>query len=254
MVRVFKEPLKRIIAPLVDGRPSGMNGRFGDSLTYTLSLSYAENLNGFVEAALVLQKDLVNLFEYVSPSSQNFDTFSIQIHQLLVRVCIEIEANFKAILIENGYSKRGNLNITDYKRVGEIAALSFYEVKIHGWTETADVFAPFSGWSDGKTPMWWVGYNAAKHDRSKEFHQANFGNLVNAFCALFSLLAAQIHFRSFEPPSFGITIIDGEVPDFYPMFARRFLIKFPPAERYRIRYDFDTTGKFVCGKIPWDEF
>jgi hypothetical protein len=54
---------------------------------------------------------------YVEPADKNLECYSYRIHALLLRACIELEANCKAILKENGYSKGGNWKIDDYKKI-----------------------------------------------------------------------------------------------------------------------------------------
>lgn len=68
---------------------------------YIVDPNYAESPEHYVRAFLLIQKDLENLFEYVEPADDNLDTYSFRIHELFLRSCIEIEANFKAILKEN---------------------------------------------------------------------------------------------------------------------------------------------------------
>lgn len=65
---------------------------------------FAQDAAHYVRAFLLIQKDLINLFDYIEPSDQNLQTYSFRIHELLLRTCVEVEANFKAILRENGYS------------------------------------------------------------------------------------------------------------------------------------------------------
>ena len=94
----------------------------------------------------MIQKDLQELFEYIEPSDTNLKAYSYRIHQLLVRTCIEIEANFKAILKENIYSKHENLTRTDYKIINQTHHLSDYSVKFPYWNGDKNKFVPFEGW------------------------------------------------------------------------------------------------------------
>ena len=56
----------------------------------------------------------------------NAVAFSYRIHALLMRTCIEVEANFKAILEENTFTPPPNrsLNMTDYRKVDATHHLS----------------------------------------------------------------------------------------------------------------------------------
>ena len=76
---------------------------------------YAQDPEHYVRAYLLLQKDLEELFDYVEPSDQNLNCYSYRTHELLLRACVEVEANCKAILLENGYPKpRDDMNRNDY--------------------------------------------------------------------------------------------------------------------------------------------
>jgi len=95
---------------------------------YILHPDYAESPEQYIRAYLLIQKDLLNLFDYIEPSDNNQKTYSFRIHELLIRTCIEIEANFKAILRENGLTVI-DFKYTDYLKLNLSHRLSSYEVK-----------------------------------------------------------------------------------------------------------------------------
>lgn len=65
---------------------------------YIVDRSYAEFPEHYVRAFMLIQKDLQTLFEFIEPSDTNLVTYSHRTHALLIRTCIEIEANFKNLL------------------------------------------------------------------------------------------------------------------------------------------------------------
>ena len=70
--------------------------------------------------------------------------------ELFIRTCIEIEANFKAILAENGYVRSGDdWNMTDYRKTEASHLLSAYLVKfpVDRAVNTPD--SPFGTWGAG---------------------------------------------------------------------------------------------------------
>src|SRR5688572_7486964 len=79
------------------------NGTYGSY--YISDPKYAKDPEQYIRAFLLIQKDLKELFDYIDPSDINLQCHSFRIHQLLMRTCIEVEANCKAILSENGYDK-----------------------------------------------------------------------------------------------------------------------------------------------------
>lgn len=75
---------------------------------------YAKNADHYVRAFTLIQSDLQSIFEYLEPSDECRTAYSYRIHALLMRACIEVEANFKAILEENTFTPpKRSLNMTD---------------------------------------------------------------------------------------------------------------------------------------------
>jgi hypothetical protein len=71
----------------------------------------------YIRAFKILQNELLELFEYIEPADVNRPVYSYKIHGLLMRVCIEIEANFRAIFEENGHKLDDRANIKTYKNL-----------------------------------------------------------------------------------------------------------------------------------------
>ena len=65
---------------------------------YVLHQNYADSPENFVRAFLLIQKDVLELFDYIEPSDTNLASHSHRIHELLLRTCVEIESNCTAIL------------------------------------------------------------------------------------------------------------------------------------------------------------
>lgn len=179
---------------------------------YIIDREYAINPGHFVRAYQLIQRDLQQLFEYIEPSPESLATFSYRIHNLLMRTCIEIEANFKAILNENIYTPqtdRNNnpiYNISVYKKIDVSHHLSSYELALPIWNGSAKVFTPFRSWKDNQPLDWYQAYNASKHDRHEAFKKANMGHLLNAVTGLLVLLSAQFKAEDFSAGSRGLAI------------------------------------------------
>ena len=93
-----------------------------------------------------------------------------------------MEANCKAILKENGYTKAGDMNMSDYKKINVTHRLSSYLVKVPYWNGTNYLPRPFEAWSQGRSLPWYQVYNTTKHDRHIEFEEATFEHLIDACC------------------------------------------------------------------------
>jgi hypothetical protein len=178
----------------------------------------------YIHAFTVIQKDLLELFDYVEPADRNKDCYSFRIHELHMRTCIEVEANCKAILEENNYPKKSDWNMHDYKKLDATHGLSLYEVKFPIWRGNDNVRRPFSSWS----PSWYQAYNVAKHDRHNQFEQANFENLLQAIAGLLVLLSAQFYNEDFSNVEYLVAgFHDRE--GYAAAIGNYLLVKFPTA-------------------------
>jgi hypothetical protein len=134
------KPFRRTCRQFVDGRyaPHGNDGFIDDP-------RFAKAPEQYVRAFLIIQKDLRELFDYVEPADQNEGCYSYRIHELLMRTCVEVEANCKAILGENGYMPpRGkNWDRSDYKKLNATHRLSSFQVKFPVWHGRHAVRTPF---------------------------------------------------------------------------------------------------------------
>jgi len=216
---------------------------------YIVDRSYSQSPEHYVRAFLLIQSDLQRLFEFVEPSDTNLTAYSYRTHELLMRTCIEIEANFKAILKENIFNpsdKNGNprsektWNIHDYKKVNKSHHLAAYRVHIPIWEGTRSIFEPFKQWAVPTELSWYQAYNKSKHDRRIEFKEANFNNLLNSVAGLLVLLSSQFRTETFSP---GPTLISTDGGDnYYPTEAALggfFHIEFPNDWSADEKYDFD---------------
>ncbi len=229
----LKKPFKRTVRQLVDNSYShNGNGQ------YVTHKDYAESPEQYLRAFHVLLKDFITLLDYIEPSDVNLKTFSFRIHELLLRTCIEVEANFVAILSENGYRKKGNWNIKDYYKVNDTHHLSSYEVLIPTWKGNKNIRKPFENWNNSSSLNWFQAYNKTKHDRHSEFEKANFENLTEAICGLSALLASQFMDNDFSPNDILLSLggvndgMDKSIGDY-------FRIKYPRDWEEEEKYDFN---------------
>jgi hypothetical protein len=232
-------PYKRTVRQLKDN--SYKNDGNGD---YVKHPDYAENPTQYIRAFLLIQKDVQNLFDFIEPADINLPTFSYRIHELLMRTCIEIEANFKAILTENGYvkkDKKGNLldfKIVDYRKVNKSHKLSSYEIQVPNWWGTKGIRRPFQDWIQNDTLPWYVAYNNTKHDRHKNFQFASFKNLIDSVCGLVALLSAQFITNDFAPDCL-LSLGEGPNDGMETAIGGYFRVRFPKDWLDLEKYDFD---------------
>jgi hypothetical protein len=227
-------PYKRTWRQFVDGRYSE-----GGRLTYIEHEQFAQKPQLFIRAFSLIQKDLLNLFDFVEPAEVNLPCHSFRIHELFVRTCIEVEANCKAILLENGFRKATDLNMADYRRIQESHRLSSFEIKLPVWHGAGEVRTPFAAWAVGSRSLdWYEAYHGVKHERHLRFEEANLKNLLDAVCGLVALLGAQFHTQDFSA-GYSHLIVGGPGEGFDVAIGGYFLIKFPVDWPEEQRYEFD---------------
>jgi hypothetical protein len=233
-------PFYRTIRSVKDSPNAGYS-----SWAYIRDKSYAKNPQHYVRAYLLIQKDLTRLFEYVEPSDLSAAAYSYRIHELLMRTCIEVEANFRAILSENDYRPNLNrfqtpiLNMSVYKKVDISHHLSSYEVSLPIWEGTSQLFKPFAPWENGGSIEWYEAYNQSKHDRQESFKLANLRVLVSAVAGLLVLLTSQFKTESFSAGSDGMSMEGYDYHDLEPALGDLFRIKYPDDWSDDELYDFD---------------
>ncbi|WP_052668300.1 hypothetical protein [Photobacterium iliopiscarium] len=239
---IIDKPYHRNYRSMVNSPNSGYSG-----WAYIVDREYSQNPTHYIRAFMMLQDDLQQIFEFVEPSDTNLNTHSFRIHELLMRTCIEIEANFRAILKENIYTpvdhkgksrSENSWNIRDFHKVNISHRLSSYRVQYPVWDGESHTFEPFKQWVDGSSLNWYQAYNASKHDRHDNFNKANLNNLLNAFAALQILISSQ-----FKTESFSATRSLGIMMDSYHQLnsgiGGYLLIGFPSDWPEEQKYSFD---------------
>jgi hypothetical protein len=227
----LSKPYKRTVRQLADDSYSN-SGNSG----YIKHHDYAKSPEKYVRSFLLIQNDIQKLFEYVEPVDKNRKSYSYRIHELFVRVCIEIEANCKAILVENGYIKKGDLNMSDYFLLEKTHKLSNYEIVLPRWDGKYGRYQPFCGWAENKKLNWYQYYNGVKHDIHSNFRHANMKNLVETTCGLVALLSAQFLNEDFSSHE-GYLTVEGIGDGMESAVGGYFRVKYPIWDSAS-RYDF----------------
>lgn len=219
---------------------SGRHNAGYSSTAYIRDPQYANAPSHYVRAYSLIQNDLQKLFEYVEPSTESLKTYSYRIHELLMRTCIEVEANFKAILIENTFTpERGRFDMGVYKKVNQSHRLSDYEVLLPVWNGEPRIWKPFEAWGEGKSLEWYQSYNASKHNRQESFREANLEVLINAVAGLLILLSSQFETEDFSAGSVLLSLGGHDYHGLEPAIGSMFRIKFPDTWHDDELYDFD---------------
>jgi len=239
----MNKPFHRLYRAMKDGPNSGYS-----DWAYIVDKDYANSPIHYIRAYKVIQDDLIKLFEYIEPSDVNIKTYSLRVHELLIRTCIEIEANFKAILSENGYSPRDkngkerkekDWNIYDYMKVLDSHLLDKYRVIIPTWDGLQNQISPYEKWREDNDLVWYTNYNLCKHDRHKKFYLANFGNLLQAISGLIVLLTAQFRNEEFTTGDISLAISGYDYYEGETSIGGYFRIIYPSNLDENDMYDFN---------------
>ena len=195
----INKPYYRIIRPFSsDGSPHDYQTSWEKD--FPAHPRYANDRQELWRAYMLIEKDLLRLFEYVEPSDDNIQTYSHRIYELLLRAATEFETNCKRILEANGYSRRRNLDIRDYFKINKSSKLGDYAVLLNAWYPQKKLLTPFKEWARGQFSLpWYQSYNSVKLDRYKEFKKASLSNVLFAVAAVYVILFSQFAFFAGVP-------------------------------------------------------
>ncbi len=236
------KPFYLNVRRLIPGQNSGYS-----EWAFIRDPEYALNPAHFTRALALVIQDLRNIFEYVEPSTEGESAFSYRIHALLMRTCIEIEANFKSIFSANGFVTSANkpLDIRQYRRIDATHHLSSYEVELPIWNGVSRSWKPFESWrqyrgvaapTNGIALPWYQAYNASKHNRQQEFRKSNLSALIEAVAALLVVVTSQFRSATFDARADHLALESGR---FEPSIGDLFRIKHPDDWSDEESYDFD---------------
>lgn len=233
----LEKPFNRIIRPFRMNEKEYPKWIKQSNSNYINDSKYFREGISLIEAFKNIEKDLIDLFRYIEPDSNNNKVFSHRIYELLLRTCTEVEANCKGILKANDYNVK-KWDMMKYRKINEATKLSEYSVIIKRWRRKELILKPFENWRDENLPLkWYQSYNDVKHNREIEFEKANFENLILSLAGLFSLLFSQFFFLTYNPYNLH-GIITGNYGHYYCSGDSIFSIKLPYFEE-REMYDFD---------------
>ena len=227
------KPYRRICRQFTGGSYSE-----GGRSQYIEHPKYAKSPEHYVRAFTLLLKDMQELFDYIEPADKNLSCYSYRVHELLLRACVEVEANCKAILTENGYTKSGDMNMGDYKKINTSHRLSSYEVRMPFWHGPSNIRKPFLPWATGGGLPWYQAYNATKHDRNQSFDSATFEQTIDAMCGLVVLVSSQFYTYDFGPGD-SFLALEGSRDGMESSIGGYFRIRYPSDWPLDQRYDFD---------------
>ena len=201
--------------------------------------AYAVSPQRFVQGYLMIQKDLAHILENVEADDRNGLVFGYRLHELLMRTCVEVEANFKAILKANLFTSTRRWTMREYSRVERSHRLSEYQILLPTWRGSMGEFSPFSAWNDQRPLPWYEAYNASKHDRHESLVDANLQMLIQAIGGLNVLLTAQFNTEDYSGSPDVLELGGSSVHKWQLALGGLFRIEHPKNWTDDQLYDFD---------------
>ncbi len=140
-----------------------------------------------------LHAELSRVYRYIEPSGQeNLNAYGLEVRQLLILACTEVESLWKGALEENGVSVL-RLDTSTYVKLKDPLRLSEYTLSLPLYPGV-DPVSPFREW-DGDKPTqslrWYDAYNAVKHHGEKNLARATVLHATEAVVAAVILVQAQ---------------------------------------------------------------
>ncbi|MER9554665.1 hypothetical protein [Mesorhizobium sp. M0323] len=135
---------------------------------------------------LSLERDFERSINYVELTTMNGQTFSNEFAKLLLLIGSEVVV--AKALCRSLDSNSNASNIMHYRSEITSAFIGMHEIEID-LPRYQMSFRPWGAWGQAEptSPDWWKSYNAVKHDRVDNFHQANLNNTVQALAGLLAL-------------------------------------------------------------------
>lgn len=138
------------------------------------------------QALYMIIKKLDDILLYIEPSGKSLKVYSHELRNLLILSCTEVENQMVSILKKRNIAPiRGEYKMNDYVKLIRMTDIKKYKIIFKNYDILKDV-VPFKSWSLNKPSQslkWYNAYNLAKHNRSENFSQATFLNVINSVAA-----------------------------------------------------------------------
>lgn len=157
--------------------------------------NFQEYSNQLRQLEIILD-DMAEVFKTVAPSHKQLSVYGHAIRNIIILACTELDARMQDILANNGVNpNRKYFEMKDYFKLKDPLKLDEYELSFYRYGDLR-TFSPFSAWANDKQLDWYKAYNHIKHNREKNFSEANLLNALNAIMAYAIILIAQYGYRN----------------------------------------------------------
>lgn len=175
-------------------------GKFVDILRKERDImKHSEFLKLYWKQYISLERDLINMSDYVDIDSKNYGCFSNNFAKIFMMACSELDslAEVFASIVKKDRSENGKMPITFPQKINmllyEYPNLSNKRVSTRKSVCNLN-FVPFSNFKENEAGDWWKDYNLVKHNRTESksegkynYEKANLKNTMMSLAALFLL-------------------------------------------------------------------
>lgn len=168
--------------------------------------AHVEQLSLLVHSTSTIFEWANDILRVVHPAGGNMSAFGIEVRQLLLAACSEVENSWRAILVANQTVLPRNPSTKEYVRLLRPLRLNEWSVVLPRALGAGRI-APFKRWSAKKPTrslFWYDAYNQCKHDMEGHLHDATVWVMINAVAAVYVMLAAQFGAEHIARPVFGV--------------------------------------------------
>jgi hypothetical protein len=139
-----------------------------------------------------MESDLAYTTRFIEPCQENMSCHSIEFARLLLSAGSEIDVLCKVLCDKHGLTPSSE-TIDCYRKVIVPRFPGFTKLVIQIPRYKLSNLYPWKAWESDKTPDWWHSYNKVKHERNKNFQEANLKNVLDAMAGLFVLVCYMSH-------------------------------------------------------------
>lgn len=160
-------------------------------------MTHDEFLKLYWKQYISLEKDLLNMEDYVAIDSKNYACFSNNFAKIYMMACSELDSltDIFANIVKEQYAVEKPTPKTFPWRVDML--LKAYK-KLHDYRVVTNDrvgelnFVPFKNFKENEADDWWKDYNLVKHNRTEmnsggkyNYEKANLKNTMTALAALY---------------------------------------------------------------------
>lgn len=163
-----------------------------------INSAYDEEERAFVADSrrhlILLLRRLEEATRFIEPVDNQLGVYGLQLRELLISACTEVEAQFKWIMDPHLVSSKKPTKINQYFCIEKELRLSEYTVNFHAFPRLSPI-KPFAAWSSAgscTTLRWYQDYNKTKHNRADYLDVGTLGNVLSAIGGVAILIAQQV--------------------------------------------------------------